>query len=91
MTIEFWPSRLLRPRPRSKRPRKKPKARKPKLPISAGKARQMLTSAILSGDHELVSWIDSAVKTGQVIGKPQPQDLEQLKQRLDAVMEPLPS
>jgi len=61
------------------------------LPITAGKARQMLTSAILAGDHELASWIDGAVKTGQVIGKPQPEDLEHLKQRLDAVMQPLPS
>jgi len=91
MTIEFWPRSLLKPRPRRKRVPKRPKPRRPKLPIPAGKARQMLSSAILAGDHDLASWIDMAVKTGQVLPKPQPQDLQNLKQRLDEVMEPLPS
>ena len=91
MTIEFWPRRLFRPRPRSKRIPKKPKPKRPKLPVAAGKARQMLSTAIISGDHELASWIDGAVKTGQVLPTPRPEDLQHLKQRLDAVMEPLPS
>ena len=91
MTIEFWPRALLSPRAKRSRPKKKPKPRRPKLPISAGKARQMLSSAILAGDHELASWIDGTVKTNQVLPKPQPKDLEDLKQRLDEVMEPLPT
>ena len=91
MTVEFWPQGLLRPRPRSKRPRKKPKPYRPKLPITAGKAQQMLSTAIIAGDHELASWIDGAVKTGHVLATPQPEDLKRLKERLDAVMEPLPA
>ena len=91
MTIEFWPKRLLRPRPRSRRTPKKPKPKRPKLPIAAGKARQLLLSAIMRGDHELASWIDDAVKTRRVLPKPLPEDLRALKQRLDAVMQPLPS
>ena len=91
MTIEFWPRRRSKPRPRSKRIPKKPKPRRPKLPVQAGKARQMLSTAILSGDHELASWIDGAVKTGRVLPTPRPEDLQRLKKRLDAVMEPLPS
>jgi hypothetical protein len=51
----------------------------------------MLSAAILFGDHELASWIDCAVKTGRVLPTPRPEDLQRLKQRLDAVMEPLPS
>ena len=90
MTIEFWPRRLLRPRPRSKRTPKKPKPRRPKLPIAAGKAQQMLSTAIICSDHDLASWIDLAVKTDRVIATPQPEDLERLKERLDAVMQPLP-
>ena len=89
MTIEFWPRRLLRPRPRAKRTPKKPKPRRPKLPIAAGKTQQMLSTAIICGDDELAAWIDLAVKTGRVVGTPKPEDLERLKQRLDAVMEPL--
>jgi len=49
----------------------------------------MLTTAILAGDHELASWVDGAVKAGQVLPKPQPEDLQNLKQRLDEVMKPL--
>lgn len=91
MTIEFWPRRLINPRPRAKRirPKKKPKPKRPKLPIAAGKARQLLSSAIMRGDHALASWIDGAVKANRVIPTPEPEDLERLKQRLDEVMEPL--
>lgn len=86
MTIEFWPRRLLKPKPppRPKTPRK----RRPKLPIGAGKANQLLSSAIICGDHELASWLDLIVKRGQVNGTPE--ILSQLKQRLDDVMEPTP-
>ena len=85
MTIEFWPRRLLKPKPppRPKRPRK----RRPKLPIGAGKANQLLSSAIICGDHELASWLDLIFKRGQVTGTPEV--LNELKQRLDDVMEPL--
>jgi hypothetical protein len=89
MAIEFWPRSLLKPRPRQERTPKKPKPRRPKLPIAADKARQMLSSAILIGDHELASWIDGAVMAGQVLPKPQPQDLHDLRKRLDEVMQPL--
>lgn len=91
MTIEFWPRSLLKPRAKPTRPPKKPKPRRPKLPILAGKAQQMLSMAIILGDHELASWIARAARTGQVLPKPQPEDLQDLKQRLDEVMEPLPS
>jgi hypothetical protein len=90
MTIEFWPRRLLRPSGSlpEKKP-KKPRTRRPKLPISAGKAQQMLSSAILLGDDEYASWIDAAVKRGQVLPKPRAACLEELKTRLDRVMQPL--
>jgi hypothetical protein len=48
----------------------------------------LLSSAIICGDHELASWLDLIVKRGQVTGKPEV--LNELKQRLDDVMEPLP-
>ena len=89
MTIEFWPSRLLRPRPRSKRTPRKPKPQRPKLPITAGRAQQLLSTAIIFGDHELASWIDSAMKADRIIATPKPEDLQRLRQRLDAVMAPL--
>lgn len=89
MTIEFWPSRLLRPRPRAKHTQRKPKPRRPKLPITAGKASQMLSTAIILGDHDLANWIDGAAKTSQVIASPRPDDLVRLRERLDSVMEPL--
>jgi hypothetical protein len=88
MTIEFWPRSLRTPKP-AKKPPKKRKPRRPKLPVKVGKAHQMLTTAIMLGDHELASWIDGAVKTDRVIGKPS--DVEHLRERLDAVMEPLPA
>lgn len=89
MTIEFWPRSLLAPKVEKKGTPKKPRTRRPKLPVKAGKAHQLLSSAILRGDHELASWIDGAVKTERVIGKPH--DVRQLRERLDAVMEPLSS
>jgi hypothetical protein len=46
-----------------------------------------LSSAIIRGDHELASWIDGVVKTNRVIGRPG--DIQELRQRLDDVMEPL--
>ena len=91
MTIEFWPRTLLRPRPRSKRSPKKRRPRRPKLPIAAGRAQQILSSAIILGDHDLASWLDAAVKAGRILPKPQPEDLQNLKQRLDASMKPLAS
>lgn len=85
MTIEFWPRRCLTPYPAPKP--KKPRTRRPKLPIPAGKAHQKLSQAIICGDHELASWLDGVVKRGLVTGKP---DLvQQLRERLDAVMAPL--
>lgn len=86
MTIEFWPRRCRTPKP-ALRPKNKPKRRWPKLPVKVGKARQMLTAAIICGDHEQASWIDRAIKLGMVTGKPQL--VRELRQRLDAVMEPL--
>jgi len=82
MTLEFWPRRC-----RTPKPKKKPRRRWPKLPVPAGKAHQMLSSAIICGDHEQASWIDGAVKRNLVTGKPSA--IRDLKQRLDAVMEPL--
>ena len=86
MTIEFWPRRLLKPQPPPKP--KAPRKRRPKLPIGAGKAHQLLSSAIICSDHELASWLDLIVKRGQVTGRPEV--IDELKQRLDDAMEPLP-
>jgi hypothetical protein len=85
MTIEFWPRKPRKPRPATTP--KKPKRRWPKLPVPAGKAHQMLSGAIICGDHEQASWLDRAVKLGMVSGKPSL--VRELKKRLDAVMEPL--
>jgi hypothetical protein len=88
MTIEFWPRRLLHPKP--KRPYRPlpPRKRRPKLPIGCGKAQQLLTAAILMSDHEQASWVDLVVKANRVTGTPE--QLEELKKRLDTVMQPLP-
>ena len=91
MTIEFWPHRLLRPKVKRPPRQPKPRTRRPKLPITAGKANQMLSSAIILGDHEYASWIDLVVKRGQVLPTPQPADLEKLRKRLNEVMQPLPA
>jgi len=90
MTIEFWPHRLLRPQVKRPSRQPKPRTRRPKLPVTAGKANQMLSSAIILGDHEYASWIDLAVKRGQVLPTPCPECLTELKRRLDEVMQPLP-
>ncbi len=90
MTIEFWPRRLLtsasRRRPRKTVSRSANRARRPKLPIRAGQAHQKLSQAIICGDDELASWLDRAVKQGQVCGDPDV--IQQLKERLDSVMAP---
>ena len=82
MTLEFWPRHC-----RTPKPKKKPRRRWPKLPVPAGKAHQMLSAAIICADHEQASWIDRVVKSGMVTGKPHL--VRELRQRLDAVMEPL--
>jgi len=89
MTIEFWPKRLLKPKPRPVAKEKKHRVRRPRLPIRVGKAHQMLSSAILLGDHEMASWVDLAVKRQQITGTPE--QLLELTKRLDVVMEPLPT
>jgi len=89
MTIEFWPKHLLRPKPRAIPAAKKRRVRRPQLPIRVGKAHQMLSSAVLLGDHEMASWVDLAVKRHQVTGTPE--QLLELAKRLDSVMEPLPT
>lgn len=86
MTIEFWPRRCLTPKPAPK-PKKKPRPRRPKLPVRVGKAHQMLSSAIICGDHELASWIDAAVKANRILGEDA--HVRELRDRLDAVMAPL--
>ena len=82
MTLEFWPRRCRSPKLKTKRRR-----RWPKLPVPAGKAHQMLSSAIICGDHEQASWVDAAVKQGMVTGNPHL--VRELKKRLDDVMKPL--
>ena len=89
MTIEFWPKTLRHARSRQKRKPRKRRPRRPKLPVRAGKAEQLLSSAIIRRDHELASWIDAVVKTGRVSGRPG--EIQHLRERLDSVMEPLPS
>jgi hypothetical protein len=89
MTIEFWPRRLLKPKPTRPRKPLPPRARRPKLPIRAGQAHQKLSQAIILGDHALASWLDLVVKKNLVIGDPRV--IQELRERLDAVMEPLPT
>ena len=87
MTIEFWPHRLLRPRPVYKPlPRRE---KRPRLPIRASQAHQKLSQAMICGDHELAWWLDLVVKQGQVTGDPGV--IQTLRERLDAAMEPLPA
>ena len=88
MTIEFWPRSALRPRTQPKRTPKTPKPRRPRLPVGVGKAQQMLSAAIILGDHELASWVDAAAKRSLVVGTPE--CLDDLKKRLDRVMASLP-
>ncbi|MFZ2361906.1 MAG: hypothetical protein WA040_21395 [Anaerolineae bacterium] len=60
--------------------------RYPGLPVPEGKARQLLSSALMLSDDAQAAWIDRAVKSGQVVGRPEA--IEDLKRRLDEVMEP---
>ena len=60
--------------------------RYPKLPVPEGKARQMLSSALMLSDDALAAWIDRAVKAGLVVGRPEA--IADLKRRLDEVMQP---
>ena len=83
MTIEFWPRRLLHPKPKPPYRPLPPRKRRPKLPIRVGKAQQMLSGAIILGDDEQASWVDLVVKANRVTGKPE--YLVELKKRLDAV------
>ena len=87
MTLELWPRDYLKPK--RKKPPKPHRPRRPKLPIRAGQAHQKLTQAILCGDHELASWLDLVAKRDLVIGDPRL--VQELRERLDAVMAPLPA
>ena len=87
MTIEFWPRHLLNPKPASKP--KPHRTRRPKLPLRAGQAHQKLSQAIICGDDKLASWLDLVVKRNLVIGPPDA--VKELRERLDAAMEPLPA
>jgi len=84
MTIEFWPRSLRTPKPEKRKTAKKPRKRRPKLPIKVGKAHQMLTTAIILGDHELAAWIYKAAMDNMVTGKPR--DVREFQKRLDSVM-----
>ena len=88
MTIEFWAKRHLTPRSERKpaKPPKKRTWRKPKLPVTAGKAQQMLSSAIICGNHEEAAWVYRVTMEKQVTGKPGA--IRELQKRLDAVMAP---
>jgi len=85
MTIEFWPKHMLPPYPprKPKRPPKHRKPRRPKQPVPVGKAQQMLSSAIILGDHELACWLDGAAVCGK------PEAIDEFRKRLDSVMQPL--
>ncbi len=85
MTLEFWPRKLLTPKPapKPKRPPKPRKPRRPKQPLTIGKANQMLSAAIIMGDHELASFLDRATIYGT------PDATADFRKRLDEVMAPL--
>ena len=72
MTIEFRSRRHLKPRPKPRvvTKAKKRSWRKPKLPIGVGKAQQMLSSAIICGNHEMAAWVYRVTMERQVTGKP---------------------
>ena len=90
-TVEFWPRDYQR-KQQGKPPIKKKvkpstiKKRWPKLPIGAGKAQQMLSSAILMGDHEMASWVDKVFFQGKVYGNQA--EIDALEERLNQVMDP---
>jgi hypothetical protein len=46
----------------------------------------MLSTALMLRDDAQAAWIDRAVKAGQVVGRPEA--IEDLKRRLDEVMQP---
>ena len=87
MTIEFWHRRPRKPKAAAKP--KPPRTRRPTLPIRVGQAHQKLSQAIICGDHELASWLDLAAKRDLVIGSPE--DVKEFRERLNAVMEPVPA
>ena len=60
--------------------------RYPRLPVPEGKARQMLSTALMLRDDAQAAWIDRAVKANRVVGRPEA--IEELKTRLDDVMQP---
>jgi hypothetical protein len=51
--------------------------------VPVGKANQMLSSAIILGDHELACWLDGATIYGT------PDATADFRKRLDEVMQPL--
>jgi hypothetical protein len=51
--------------------------------VPVGKAQQMLSAAILMGDHELASWLDGATICGK------PEDIDVFRKRMDEAMAPL--
>jgi len=65
-----------------------PQAQETETPLAqtAGQGRQG-SANVECGDHEQASWIDAAVKRGQVVGKPTATC--ELRKRFDDVMEPL--
>jgi hypothetical protein len=73
MTLEFWPRTV-----RNRGPNALPRARRPKLPIGVGKAHQLLSSAIICGDHELASWVTSDFR------HPAKQEVAEKRERVDA-------
>lgn len=88
MTVEFWSRRHLTPRPipRVVTRAKKRTWRIPKLPIGVGKAQQMLSSAIICGNHEMAAWLYRAAMENQVKGTSEA--LRGFQERLDTVMAP---
>ena len=83
MTIEFWPKK---PRKAKLVSVKKRRPRRPKLPVRVGKAQQMLSGAIILGDHEQAAWVYRAAMQDLVAGNPR--DVQELRERLDRVMAP---
>ena len=83
MTIEFWPKKPRKPKLVTA---KKRRPRRPKLPVRVGKAQQMLSGAIILGDHEQAAWVYRAAMQNLVSGSPR--DVQELRERLDRVMAP---
>lgn len=89
-TVEFWPRdyqrKLQNKPPIKKRVKYSTNKRWPKLPIGAGKAQQMLSSAIIMQDHEMASWVDEVFFKGKVYGTQS--QIDELEERLNQVMDP---